>query len=216
MVVISGENHEPIFIEGKGHFFTMLSQTREALAAARAPVTKAKVCFVGDREVGKTSLIRRYVQGSFREAYVATLGAKVSSTYALTEQDGKTYGMKLVLWDIMGSSGFRETFKEAYFHGVHAVVAVFDLTRRPSLRQLSTWFASVEDITKPAVRLLMGNKADLADERVVTMEEGREFSEGLKCPYMEVSAKTGKGVAAAFDTLLKKLVKALPELAEER
>jgi small GTP-binding protein len=165
---------------------------------------RAKVCFVGEREVGKTSLIRRYVLDAFDEAYVATLGARVTKVYAILEDESAA--MELILWDVMGAPGFRELLQEAYFHGAEGVVAVCDLTRRPSMWQLASWLRAVEAITKPVAKVLVGNKADLAAERQVDSEELREFSASLGCHPVEASAKTGRGVADVFNVLLRQLL----------
>lgn len=176
---------------------------------------RAKVCFVGEREVGKTSLIRRYVRDAFDETYVATLGAKVSKAYAILDESDRTQGLELILWDVMGVAGFRELLQEAYFHGAHGVVAVSDLTRRTSLWQLSAWLKAVEAITIPVAKVLVGNKADLVTERRVTSEELRVFAATLDCQAFETSAKTGQGVAGVFNALVRQLLSALPRTAEQ-
>src|SRR5207253_4979715 len=91
---------------------------------------KAKVCLVGDVAVGKTSLIRRFVQDEFDDRYITTLGAKVSKReMQFGTPDRTQIHMDMTVWDIMGEKGFRDLLKEAFFHGAKGVVAVCDLTR---------------------------------------------------------------------------------------
>jgi small GTP-binding protein len=175
--------------------------------------SRAKVCFVGEREVGKTSLIRRYVQDSFDETYVATLGARVTKVYAIAEDGDPT--VELILWDVMGAPGFRELLQEAYFHGAQGVMAVCDLTRRTSLWQLSTWLKSVDSIASPGARIVVGNKADLVRDRQVNGDELRTFAATLNCLAFEASAKTGQGISDLFNGLLRRLL-AMPVTEELR
>src|SRR5437667_3537955 len=98
---------------------------------------KTKVCLVGEAAVGKTSLIRRFVQDEFDDRYITTLGAKVSKREKAFETPDRTkIHMDMTVWDIMGEKGFRELLKDAYFYGANGIVAVADLTRRRTLDNL--------------------------------------------------------------------------------
>src|SRR5438309_12050011 len=101
---------------------------------------KTKVCLIGEAAVGKTSLIRRFVQDEFDDRYITTLGAKVSKREMTFETRDRTkIDMDMTVWDIMGEKGFRDLLKEAFFHAAKGVVAVCDLTRRPTLKELGDW-----------------------------------------------------------------------------
>src|SRR5437667_10219001 len=79
---------------------------------------KVKVCLVGEHAVWKTSLIKRYVLNEYDDRYIVTLGAKVSKKeLTLNPKAGDPVQMDMTIWDIMGSKGFRELLREAYFHG---------------------------------------------------------------------------------------------------
>src|SRR3972149_1018431 len=106
---------------------------------------KTKVCLVGEAAVGKTSLIRRFVQDEFDDRYITTLGAKVSKkemAFDVADRDVKIQ-MDMTIWDIMGEKGFRDLLKEAFFHGAKGVLAVCDLTRYSTLKELDDWVLSV-------------------------------------------------------------------------
>src|SRR5256884_8881398 len=108
---------------------------------------KTKVCLVGEAAVGKTSLIRRFVQDDFDDRYITTLGAKVSKREMVFDMPGrKQLQMDITVWDIMGEKGFRDLLKEAFFHGAKGVLAVADLTRRPTLDDLDDWIDSVVQV----------------------------------------------------------------------
>src|SRR5438094_9601185 len=108
---------------------------------------KTKVCLVGEAAVGKTSLIRRFVQDDFDDRYITTLGAKVSKREIVFDMpDRKRIQMDITIWDIMGEKGFQDLLKEAFFYGAKGVLAVADLTRRRTLDDLDDWIHSVEQV----------------------------------------------------------------------
>src|SRR5437870_13073144 len=101
---------------------------------------KTKVCLVGEAAVGKTSLIRRFVQDDFDDRYITTLGAKVSKREIVFDMpDRKQIQMDITIWDIMGEKGFRDLLKEAFFYGAKGVLAVADLTRSWTLEIRNAW-----------------------------------------------------------------------------
>src|SRR5437660_12340143 len=89
---------------------------------------KAKVCLVGDVAVGKTSLIRRFVQDEFDDRYIATVGTKVTKKSVDVTWKGAPAMLDMMVWDIMGEKGFRELLKEAYFDGAQGVDRTSDVT----------------------------------------------------------------------------------------
>src|SRR6266852_4612512 len=123
---------------------------------------KVKICLVGEGAVGKTCLIRRFIQDQFDDRYISTLGAKVSKKEI--KVDGPNGGMDIdmTIWDIMGEKGFRELLKEAYFYGANGILAVADLTRRRTLDNLDDWIDGVEGVVGNVPILIAVNKSDLA------------------------------------------------------
>src|SRR5437667_11891952 len=98
---------------------------------------KTKVCLVGEAAVGKTSLIRRFVQDEFDDRYITTLGAKVSKREMAFETPDRTkIHMDMTVWDIMGEKGFRELDRKSVVQGKKGVVAVGDLIRNKKIKGL--------------------------------------------------------------------------------
>src|SRR3989449_8751905 len=91
---------------------------------------KAKVCLVGDVAVGKTSLIKRFVQDQFDDRYIATVGTKVTKKAVDVVWMGAPATRDRVDWDVVGETGLRELLRDAYFEGSQDVIAVCDLTRK--------------------------------------------------------------------------------------
>ncbi len=166
---------------------------------------KTKVCLVGEAAVGKTSLVRRYVLDEFNDRYITTLGAKVSKheeTY--TAPDGATrLLMDMTVWDIMGEKGFRDLLKDAFFHGAKAILAVADLTRYSTLKELDDWIQSVYNVVGEIPVVYVINKIDLKDEVMILYGE-KEVEQAVRAfdaPYFYTSAKTGENVAEVFHRL---------------
>ncbi|MFQ5837690.1 MAG: Rab family GTPase [Thermoplasmata archaeon] len=169
---------------------------------------KAKVCLAGEQAVGKTSLIRRFVLDQFDDAYQATLGAKVSKKEVSVELPDRdmSVNIDMTLWDIMGSKGFRELLKEAYFHGAQGVLAVSDITRKNTLDDLREWHDIVHKTAGEIPWVLAVNKFDLKDRFAYGEEEVRVQTALFKAPYLFTSAKTGERVEEAFSILGRNII----------
>lgn len=168
---------------------------------------KFKICLVGEEGVGKTSLIHRFVSGAFDESYIRTLGAVVSKkSVNLGTLEARPVSVDMVILDIMGKRTFLQLFKEAYFHGAKGILAVFDVTKKASLRDLTKWIDGVRDSVGPIPVYTLGNKADLVERRETTDEEASETLRSYECPILYTSAKTGENVEQAFQSLAKTIV----------
>ncbi len=168
---------------------------------------KFKICLVGEEAVGKTSLIHRFVSGAFDESYIRTLGAVVSKkTVSLGSMSGRPVNVDMMILDIMGKRTFLQLFKEAYFHGAKGILAVFDVTRKASLHDLTKWIDGVRDSVGPIPVYTLGNKIDLVERREVDEQEASDVLRSYECPILYTSAKTGVNVEQAFQSLAKTIV----------
>src|SRR3990170_2867009 len=170
--------------------------------AAEPKRIKVKVCLVGEHGVGKTSLIRRYVLDEFDDRYVVTLGAKVSKremTFALGARRG--IPMDITVWGIIGSKGFRELLREAYFHGAQGILAVADITRYDTLEDLDSWVESVFRTVGEIPVVFAVNKSDLRDQAAFGEAQIKQATEAFDAPFFHCSAKTGESVDQLFRAL---------------
>jgi small GTP-binding protein len=164
---------------------------------------KSKICLLGEKAVGKTSLIRRYVLNMFDDHYITTIGTKVSKKEVRVFQPEKDriVDVDMTVWDIMGEKGFRELLKEAYFYGANGILAVCDVTRRKTLDDLDDWIDSVEAVVGKVPILIAVNKADLMKEGQLTELDIAQGAKAFESEFVMTSAKTGEGVEEAFRKL---------------
>ncbi|CAJ1349282.1 unnamed protein product, partial [Effrenium voratum] len=164
----------------------------------RAAPKKYKVVVLGDEAAGKTSLVRRYMYDTFEEGTAPTVGMDFQSKTAYLE-DGRSF--RLQLWDTAGQERFRSLIP-SYIRDAAAAVIVYDVTRQSSFQGTRSWISDVRaERGDEAVLAVVGNKMDLASERQVSEEEGRELAKELGVMFMETSAKRGDNVTSLFQQL---------------
>eukprot|EP01125_Pyxidicula_operculata_P008873 TRINITY_DN293_c0_g2_i1.p1 TRINITY_DN293_c0_g2~~TRINITY_DN293_c0_g2_i1.p1 ORF type:complete len:202 (+),score=32.08 TRINITY_DN293_c0_g2_i1:346-951(+) len=166
-----------------------------------------KFLVIGDSGVGKSSLLSRYVDDVFTDDVRPNVG--VDFKIKTTNINGTW--TKLQIWDTAGQERFREERFRAVtgncYRGGHAVVIVYDVTDRESFQNVTRWFQEIGRYACDNVlKILVGNKSDLEDERVVPYEEGHNLAESLSVDFYETSAKTCYSVADVFESSAKILV----------
>jgi small GTP-binding protein len=160
---------------------------------------KTKICLVGDNNVGKTSLIRRFVLDTFDDKYTSTIGTKVTKKEVTVKRDNsRDVNLSMLIWDIMGQKGFRELLRESYFYGAEGALCVCDVTNRESLEELKYWIKSMESITGHIPMVFIGNKSDLVEQAAVTRQDMEKIATTYGSPAVVASAKTGENVETAF------------------
>lgn len=178
-------------------------------------VVKLKVCLAGDGEVGKTSLIRRFVLDQYDDKYIQTLGAKVSKKTLdlFSRRHGLPVRADLMIWDTMGQKGYRELLREAYFRDADGVLLVCDVTRRDTLLNLGPWMEAVRNIAGVVPFCLLLNKADLIDRATVTLKDMEAFHQRSGYPIFLSSAKTGENVTQGFEALVVRILETMELVA---
>jgi small GTP-binding protein len=169
----------------------------------RPEVVKLKVCLAGEAQVGKTSIVRRFVLDQFDDHYLQTLGAKVSKKEVVIPRrsGGRVYRVAMTVWDVMGTPGIPELMREGYFYEAQGIIAVCDATRRNTLMALADWEKGLSGVCPGIPWVVLANKADLADRLEVTEADLADFVGDRSWHHLFTSAKTGKGVEEAFRAL---------------
>ena len=157
---------------------------------------------LGDGQVGKTSLSLTLTKNKFEDSLLTTVG-KESYTY-LTTLHG--HDIKIKIWDTAGQERFK-SMSVSVIKTVDGLILVYSITSQESFRNLESWMKSVKDIAdlskKPVI--IVGNKCDLEDMRMVTYEEGKQYATKLGYHFYETSAKTGENLKEAFNDIFEQL-----------
>ena len=161
------------------------------------------VVIVGDSNVGKTSILSKYCNNVFTEQKQIN---KAIETYTKTIRvKDKMY--KLKLWDIQyNESNFK--LNQQIYERTDCVVFAYAVNDKESFVNVKKWFNILADIMDVSDKqmIMIGNKIDLEDERVVGADEGRSQAESMQIEYYEVSCVTGEGMNTAFECLVNKAV----------
>ena len=160
-----------------------------------------KVVIVGDGNVGKTTLVRRFCEGKFHASRVATIGVD----FYTQRVELPTGPVKLSIWDMAGQERF-EIVRAGFYRGGLTAALVYDVTTPASLVNLRRWRDEIRDAMPDRPLLVVGNKVD--QERVVPPHLGNAFATYIGAPYLETSALTGEGVESLFLTLAQQAARA--------
>ncbi|XP_074153726.1 ras-related protein Rab-42 [Sminthopsis crassicaudata] len=181
--------------------------------AGEAPLSSCQLQFrvllLGDADVGKSSLLRRYVEGdSWADPPPSsTVGVEFYSSMLELASGSR---VKLQLWDTAGDERFR-SITRSFYRNMVGVLLVFDVTNRKSFDHIEDWYqevASIQGLDK-VVFLLVGHKSDLQQARQVSTQEGETLASILGMSFLETSAKTNSNVTLAFETLADGIQQAL-------
>jgi Ras-related protein Rab-6A len=155
---------------------------------------KYKLIFLGDQNVGKSSILNRFLNDTFVEEYQATIGLDFQSKNVQIENQD----IHLLLYDTAGQEKFRSLIP-MYIRESNIILLVYDITRKESFDNIPRWFSDVLNIkSNEAIYVLVGNKIDLKDQRKVTYNEGKKLADEKNIIFEEVSAKTGENFEELF------------------
>ena len=167
------------------------------------PTITFKILTIGESGVGKTCVLRRFVENKFLKNHLATIGIDFKTkTLNIYNQE-----IKLKIWDTAGQERFRNITTQ-YYKGADGIVLVYDVTEESSYDKIRDWMEQIlSNTTQDEIGLvLLGNKCDM-NPRTVTVEMGNKMAEDLKISYFETSALTGQGINEAFEKLTKDIMK---------
>ena len=158
---------------------------------------KKKICMVGHFGVGKTSLVRRFVDSIFSERYLTTVGVKIDRKDVALGGDAVT----LMLWDLAGEDDLAQ-LKVSHLRGASGYILVADGCRAATLQKAVELQQRIEQMLGPLPFVLVLNKADLRDQWEIQTAEVARYG----WPAFETSAKAGSGVEEMFLALAVRLL----------
>ncbi|MFX0021018.1 MAG: Rab family GTPase [Candidatus Hermodarchaeota archaeon] len=164
-----------------------------------------KIVVVGDGAVGKTSLIKKFTQGTFEKDYVKTIGAQFSKYNKEFNGDK----VRLVFWDIAGQDDFN-FLHHLFYKESKAAIIVYSLEEselgQNSFTHIKNWYEVVEKNCGNIPIVLFANKVDLVDENSINTSKIQKLVEEHNfLKFFLTSAKTGQGVVEAFNTIIEQL-----------
>ena len=156
-----------------------------------------KILTLGETQVGKTSILIKYTEGSFSETPLATIG--VDFQVKKVNLQGKQ--IEVQIWDSAGQEKFKSISKQ-YYNKAHGVLLVYDITNQESYESIKGWIKEIKQNTQilPVI-LLIGNKNDLQGK--LDEKDGLELAQKYDLQFFSTSAKTGNGIEKAMETLVK-------------
>lgn len=165
-----------------------------------ATVSK-KICLVGDFGVGKTSLIRRFVENQFSDEYLSTVGVKISRKSVSLQEAGS---VQLLVWDLEGRTNLKPIVAQ-HMKGASGAIIVGDLTRSETIERIAEHIHQFLDVNPQGYTIVAFNKADLVDEE--KRPESIEFAEADRViATYKTSAKTGEHVDEMFELLAHQMM----------
>ena len=160
-----------------------------------------KFLLIGEQAVGKSSLINQYIEGKFEENLLCAAGLDLKKKYIKINQTS----IKLMIYDTAGHERFR-TLSKNQISSTKGILIVYDVTEKESFDALNFWMKSFkENANKNAICLIIGNKIDLENKRVIGYDEGKKFAEKYGVKFIETSAKSAVGVNEAFYSVAKEI-----------
>ncbi|MHA1985862.1 MAG: GTP-binding protein [Promethearchaeota archaeon] len=163
-----------------------------------------KLILGGEGGVGKTSMVHRFVENSFLTDYKSTIGTSIMKKEC--EFEGLNSKVRFVMWDLAGQAQFKRV-RQSYISNAEAGILVYDVTRKETFNSVESWQKEIMSVSPTISLILVGNKIDLTEDRVVSTEEGEEAAKKLNLSYIETSAKTGENINDAFKILALQLIK---------
>ncbi|KAF9141222.1 septum-promoting GTP-binding protein 1 [Mortierella sp. GBA39] len=176
-----------------------------------------KVGMVGDSQIGKTSLMVKYVEGSFDEDYVQTLGVNFMEKTISIRNTEITFS----IWDLGGQREFVNMLPLVCNDAV-AILFMFDLSRKSTLNSIKEWYRQARGFNKTAIPFLVGTKYDYfstfsKEEQEEVTKQARKFARAMKAPLIFCSTSHSINVQKIFKIVLSKafdLKCTIPEISE--
>ena len=153
-----------------------------------------KFIIVGDSHVGKSNILLRFSKNTFDPGHQATLGIEFANKHLIYNNTDYL----IQIWDTAGQENFRSVTR-AYYKASAVAMVVYDITKEESFEHIQTWLKDCKDLAPKTVLLvLIGNKTDLEEQRVISKERGENLARENGMMFFETSALNGNGIEEAF------------------
>ena len=165
-------------------------------------IYEAKIITLGDSMVGKTCLILRFIENLFTSNYLSTIGFDLKKKLIKLENNEK---IKLLIYDTAGQERFKSLSRN-YIKKADGIMVIYDITNKETFKNVENWIICAKEEMKKNIPIyLVGNKADLEEDRKISYEEGKSLSEQYGLKFYETSCQTGDNVEKCFTDLAQDL-----------
>lgn len=153
-----------------------------------------KLLLIGDSGVGKTCILFRFSDDAFNHTFISTIGID----FKIKTIDLKGKKIKLQIWDTAGQERFH-TITTSYYRGAMGILLVYDVTNAKSFDNIAKWLRNIEEHANEDVeKIIIGNKCDMEERRVIPTERGEEIASAHNIPFIETSAKANINIDRVF------------------
>ena len=164
---------------------------------------RINLMILGNSKVGKTCFILRYTDNIFQEVYLSTIGIDFKTKTETV--NNKQY--KIYLYDTTGQEKYKSIALNI-IKNAQGIILMYDITDRKSFESIPDWIKSVKDAKGSNFpMILLGNKLDKEDVRVIKEKEGKELADEYKIKFFETSNKTGINIQEAGMALVNEILK---------
>jgi small GTP-binding protein len=165
-------------------------------------IIQAKVTIIGNANVGKSSIVHRFINETHLDNSEPTIGAN----FLTKTLDFENFSIKLSIWDTAGQERY-SSLASSYTRGSTCCLLVYDITNHDSFSSLSKWLSLIQENLDPdCIVFALGNKEDLLSQEKVHLEEAKSFCNEHNLTHYRVSAKSGVGIEKVFMDICKKLM----------
>ena len=171
---------------------------------------------IGNSSVGKTAILNKFINNKFEEEMMSTIAQDFTVVNRTIKIENEDVTQQVKIWDSSGQERFKKIVISSA-KNTNGIFLVYDVTSQETFDDLQGWIKSIEEAKdlKTFPFIIMANKIDLEEKRVITQEQGKAFAASKNMPYFETSAKTGEGLYEALDYLITAATKSVMGLPND-
>ena len=160
-----------------------------------------KLLLLGDISVGKSSFIYRFIYDKFNPVEMPSSKLDLQSSDIIVSKNK----IRVQLWDTVGQEKFR-SITQSLISKMQGIVIMFDLTNKETYDNIKTWIELIREQSKKLPIIIIGNKCDLEEERIIQKEEAKGYYKKQKLKYVETSCKNGTNIKKAISKICKIII----------
>lgn len=161
-----------------------------------------KLLILGDVSVGKSNFLFRFIENQFIDSHLPTVGFDYKSQI-ITLPD-KTV-VKLQIWDTVGEEKFM-AINKSLLAKVHGIILLYDITDQESFEHINNWITIIKEANENASLILVANKCDIEDKRVISEDEGNKLAIENNISFVEASAKENINIKETFIKITEEIM----------